>query len=228
MSPKVRAGRVWDVLYWIAVTLVVVYLAIAYANIEISRAYHPMAVMGAVGGRWFLIFPVLALIAVLRTSYMVRKHPARRVRARIAGCAAVGLTVLCQIGTNSLNTGYRHSVWIEDSRYEIPWEYAPGGTTSPDADGWFVVEVAPDGLTPKHRSGRAETISLTKAATHFEAPSGGLQDGCDVSEFDTTACLLVRDPFIYKITGRTGALPDNPEQLFVGVVELLDGFAVPD
>jgi len=179
-------------LFWSVVLCTVVYFGWMFISVSVSRFYHPMSSLGHVGIAWFCTFAVLALAAVITAVVWIWRGSHHDCRHRyLIGALAVAAVVGGHITSLFVETGYRQTYWVADTRHEIPWQYSPYNGSREPGGLFFLVEVAPEDFAPRYDAAGADTVILMKATDHdYGKSSEAPEKICQTDDNQITRCAI--------------------------------------
>jgi len=215
-------------LFWSVVSCTVGYFGWMFISVSVSRFYHPMSFHGHVGTAWLGTFAVLALAAVITAVVWIWRGSHHDCRHRyLIGALAVAAIAGAHFTSLFVETGYRQTYWVADTRHEIPWQYSPYNGSREPGGLFFLVRVVPESFTPHYDAVGADTVILMKATDYdYGKSSEAPEEICQTDEHQNTRCAMRVGRFVYSISGKGEYMPTEVVQSLGRVQVLLDGFEV--
>lgn len=229
MTGSVKQSNVlFAALFWSVVLCTVIFFGWMFISVSISRFYHPMSSLGHVGTAWFGTFAALALATVITAVVWVWRGSRHDCRHRyLIGALAVAATVGAHIASLFVETGYRQTYWVADTRHEIPWQYSPYNGSREPGGLFFLVRVAPEDFAPRYDTAGAHAVILMKATDYdYGKSSEAPEKICQTVEHQNMRCAMRRGRFVYSISGKEEHIQTDIVRSLGRAQILLDGFEV--
>ena len=207
------------ILFWIATAASILWSGAALlVHSVINGTYHPLAVKGD------LLIPVAAAVPVL-TAIAITCLWARRQRLGptpyAAALAALAVGAVLPFTGLRIDSGYRETFYLGDTRYEVPWQYDPAtGTRAPGGTHFSIRATLPD-LIPRYDTD-ASWITLTVATDYNFGKGGDAPEETSRLDRFHFECEWKRGDRVYRAFGDHDLRPDRIEPLFDPIADLLD------
>jgi len=193
-------------------------------GLAVSESYHPMAARGDLIyplRQWAVIVPILAAIAVFST--WLRRGPLAP-RIYLIGLSVLAVTALLQ-NFLRIDSDYRQVYWLDEDKYEIPWQYGPYNGNPERGGKFFLVKVSVPGLVPKYET-QGATIIIGKAVDFNHGKGGTAPEEMCMTSHSQVECQWQRGNFVFIASGDTELFPPEVSGFMVSVADLLDSFEV--
>jgi hypothetical protein len=214
----------WAILFWSAVAVSVAWCGSAFVGLGIGEFYHPMAARGDLFHplrQGAVAAPILAAIAMFSLWLWLRPLAPR---IYLIGLSVLAVTAFLPLLPN-IDSGYRQVYWIDENRYEIPWQYGPYNG-SPDRGGkYFLVKVSVPDLVPRYET-QGETIIIGKAVDYNYGKGGAAPEEMCTMKYSRLECQWQRGNFVFMASGDADLFPSEVSSLMVSASDLLDSFEV--
>jgi hypothetical protein len=212
----------FSVLFWFAAFVSAVWNGWMYMGFLVGRSYHPLASLGDLlrpfkEALLLLPIPIAALVFLL---WLWRRPLKDRVYQ-------FGLVLLVAASTlpwlPTVDSGYRQEYWLAETRYDIPWQFAPFAGSSVPGGKYFLVRVSVPDLEPRYETSDP-TVVVGKAVDFHRVQGGaGPLEPCTIRS-SRTECQWKRGDFVYLISGSSDLLPSDTSSPMDAIADLLDGF----
>ncbi len=212
-------------LFWCVFIASIAVCASAFVGLSISDFYHPMEMRGDLLfplRQWAVAVPFITGIVVYRL--WLRPQPLAP-RVYYVGLSLLALTILLPVLPN-LDSGYRQTYWLDESKYEIPWQYGPYNGSLDRGGKFFLVKVSIPDLVPRYDT-QDKTIIIGKAVGFNHGQGGPAPDEMCSTQYSRLECQWQRGAFVFMASGDLDMFPADVSELMVSVADLLDSFEVP-
>jgi len=215
----------WVNLFWCAFIASIAVCGSAFVGLWISDFYHPMEMRGDLLfplRQWAVAVPIITAIVVYRL--WLRPQPLGP-RVYITGLSLLALTMLLPVLPN-LDSGYRQTYWLDESKHEIPWQYGPYNGSLDRGGKFFLVKVSIPDLVPRYDT-QDKTIIIGKAVGFNHGQGGSAPDEMCTTNYSNMECQWRHGEFVFRVSGAADLFPSDISELMVSVADLLDSFEVP-
>lgn len=211
----------FSVLFWISFFAALVWCASVSVGVSVSQSYHPMAAKGDLFNplrQW-----AVALVFLFGVGMYVFWTTRRPLASRVY---QIGTVVLVLISLTPflprIDSGYTQTYYLDEQRYEIPWQYSPSGGQDESGGERFRARVSLPDLSLRYGS-LSQTVTVTKALEFRDEPR---DEVCTVAG-GSTRCEWQRGEYVYAVIGDAELISEDITEMMASVADLLDGFVVP-
>lgn len=214
----------YPILFWLTGVLAIVWNGWTYISIAVGESYHPNASLGDLLRplkEAVLFAPIVVLVFVFLLWIWRRPLPDKPYE--------IGLVLLIVAMIlpwfPKIDSGYRQEYWLAQSLHEIPWQYSPFNGSKEPGGKYFLLRVALPDLLPEYETSEP-TVIIGKAVDFNHGKGGAAPEKTCIKDGDNVQCEWRRGAFVYLVSGKYQAAPDDLTVFMGEVADLLDGFEV--
>jgi len=216
----------WAPVFWLALVALIFWSGWILAFADLGAFYHPMPTLGDFLWplrKWSIVVPIASAITML--SIWLWRGPLASVYY-LVGTAILAITALLPFFPE-IDNGYRQVYWLDDTRYEIPWQYGPYNGSPERGGKYFLVKVSVPDFIPKYKT-QKETIIIGKAVDFNHGKGGTAPDEICIRNHPRLECQWKRGDSVFIASGKKGLFPPEISDFMVSVADLLDSFEISE